>query len=323
MAKNNHEGNPVSEVNYIGYKDKTIFEKLKVLDDYLTEYEYALAYYNALLTIDGFINEFIDEEEAKTYSYETFKITNRATLTIPGDVSGNEDELKNDEEISKISETYKKNVEQISKKYDLGIVVSDYTTKYDLALATYKALKANFDIGQEEGGTLERRKALTKVISQLKKIGYIKADEAKTPVTVEELFTTNTFFASVLKTEFETLIVSKYKMALVNQQENYVTNENLHEEYKTLFESQKTDFTKSSANYEAKLESTSANSYIAYHPNYNKGSNYGYVASLLIGFNKEQQALIDAYETNSKFTDSERLQYRENMLKNVTAKDLR
>ncbi len=318
LAKNNHENNPVSEVNYTGYKDKTIFEKLEVLDDYLTEYEYALARYNALLTINDFIVEFMDEEEAKTYSYETFNVTNRATLTIPSDLNGNEYELKNDSEISKISETYKKSVEQISKKHNLGIVIGENDTKYDVALRVYQELEKKFDIT-----SLDRKKALTKVISQLKKVGYIKANEANTPNSVSEIFTSNTFFASVLKTEYETLIVSKYKMALVNQQENKVTDENLHEEYKTLFESQKADFNKSSANYEAKLESTSANSYIAYHPNYNKGSNYGYVANLLIGFNKEQQALIDAYESNVKFTDAERLAYRESMLQYITAKDLR
>ncbi|MBR4419856.1 MAG: hypothetical protein IKT32_03155, partial [Clostridia bacterium] len=127
----------------------------------------------------------------------------------------------------------------------------------------------------------------------------------------------------VLKTEYETIIVEKYRLALLNQQEKAVNNDNLYEEYKTLFESQKIDFDKSSTNYEAKLESTSANSYIAYHPDYNKGSNYGYVANLLIGFNSEQQALIDEFESNAKFTSEDRIAYREAMLKNITARDLR
>ena len=317
LAKNNWEGNPVSEVNYNGYKDKDIYGKLEILDDYLTEYEYALAHYNALLTIDTFISEFVEKEESKTYSYETFKLTNRATLTIPTDKEGNEYELKNDPEISKITETYKKSVETVSKKYNLGITFSDTDTKYDVALRVYNGVKEKFDIV-----SLDRQKALTKVISQLKKLGYIKASEAKTP-NKEELFTANTFFANVLKTEYETLIVSKYKLALVNQQENQVTKANLYSEYKSLFESQKIDFDKSSTNYEAKLESTSANSYVAYHPDYNKGSKYGYTANLLIGFNKEQQALVDAFENNAKFTDSERIEYRGEMLKNITAKDLR
>ena len=318
LAKNNWEGNLVTTVNYAGYKDKDIYGKLEILDDYLTEYEYALAHYNALLTINDFIVEFVEQEESKTYSYESLKVTNRATLTAPTDLNGNEYELKYDEEISKVTESYKKSVDQISKKYGLGIVVNDTDTKYDLALRVYKTLEEKFDIT-----SIERKKALTRVISQLKKIGYIKANETSTPATVADLFTSNSFFASVLKTEYESLIVSKYKMALINQQEKQVTTQNLYAEYATLFESQKIDFKKSSANYEAKLESTDANSYIAYHPDYNKGTNYGYVANLLIGFNKEQQALVDAYEENVKYTEAEKLAYRDSMLKYITAKDLR
>ncbi len=318
LTTKNWEGNDVSEINYNGYKDKDIYGKLEILDDYLTRYEYARAHYNALVTIDTFLKEFMDEEEAKTYSYESFNITTRSTLTAPTDETGNEYELKNDSELSKITEAYRKEVEQTSKKYNLGIVINDNDTKYDVALRVYEEYAKKFDIT-----SLDRKKSLTKVISQLKKIGYIKADEAKTPEKVEDIFTANSFFASALKTEYETIIVEKYKMALINQQEKAVNKDNLYEEYKTLFESQKIDFDKSSANYEAKLESTSANSYIAYHPDYDKGSNYGYVANLLIGFNKEQQALVDAFEENVKFTDADRIAYRESMLKNITARDLR
>ena len=316
----NDKGKNFKDIDLTGYKNKTIYEKLETLKQYLTEYEYAYAQYNALLTIDTFINEFKEEEEAKTYSYETFAITNRTTLTVASDLDGDEYQLKNDSEISKMTDSYKKTVEQASKKYNLGVTVEDGDTKYDAALKVYKAIKEKFDIKSPE-----RKKALTKVISQLKKLGYITDDEAKTstPTSADEIFKANTFFASVLKTEYETLIVSKYKMALVNQQEKYANEnvENLHREYETLFESQKIDFDKSSANYEAKLESTSANSYIAYHPD--NGSNYGYVANLLIGFNKEQQALVDAFESNVKFTDADRIEYRNEMLKNITVKDLR
>ncbi|MBR5438764.1 MAG: hypothetical protein IKV61_00905 [Clostridia bacterium] len=318
----NNKNKNFKDIDLTGYKNKTIYEKLDTLKQYLTEYEYAYARYNALLTIDTFINEFKDEEEAKTYSYESFAITNRTTLTVASDLDGDEYQLKNDSEISKMTDSYKKSIEQVSRTYNLGVTIEDSDTKYDAALKVYTALADKFDLKSPD-----RKKSLTKVISQLKKLGYITADEAKTstPTSADEIFKANSFFASVLKTEYESLIVSKYKMALVNQQERYANNEenigNLYAEYKTLFESQKIDFDKSSANYEAKLESASENSYIAYHPN--KGSNYGYVANLLIGFNKEQQALVDAFESNVKFTDDDRIEYRNEMLKNITVKDLR
>ncbi len=318
LTTKNHAGVEMTAINYNGYKDADVCAKNNILDDFLTAYEYKLANYNTLVTIDSLINQFIEEEEKETLTIENLAVSNRTTLTIPTQEDGNEWEMKNDPEKSKITTEYEKEVNRVNRDYGLGLVVSNYTTKYDLSTALHEEYIKKFDMT-----TKPRKKALTKLFNQLKKLGYITEEEAKiVPATTEDLLKIS-FFASSLKNQYETLIVSKYRIALVNQQEKLVNDENLYTEYKTLFESQQTDFDKSNANYEAKLEDTSETNFIAYNPNYGEGKVYGYVANLLIGFNTEQQALVDAVNNEPKYTKTQKANYINSMLPNIRAKDLR
>lgn len=318
LTTKNYLGADMTTVNYVGYSTANAYQKAQILDDFLTTYEYNLARYNFLVTVDSLIEQFMEAEENEELTNESLAITNRTTLTIPTQKDGNEYEIKNDAELSKITNEYKKEVERINRDYGLGIEVSSYTTKYDLANKLHEEFFNKFDII-----TKARKKALTKLINQLKKIGYITEEEAKTvPSTKEDLIKIS-FFANALKSQYETLIVAKYRLALVNQQEKSVTDDNLYVEYKTMFDSQKTDFDKSNANYEAKLEEVSETNFIAYNPNYGAGKVYGYVANLLIGFNKEQQALVDSFTNEPKYTDAQKTAYVNDMLKYIKAKDLR
>ena len=299
--------------NYKG-EDMTTVDKNAFVADFLTEYEVLKAKYTALKSVYTNIEGYKDtEEEEHHHDHETLTLTPRATLTIETAKEGNEWELKNDEELKVITEDYIKSFKKDLTALDLK--ASDYETKYDLSYAVYKKYIETFDLTSKE-----TKKALNKFIKDLKKTGFITSEEAskETPKTVDELFNIS-FFKSNLKSEYEALIVSKLNLALQNNEEKKVdSKEKLYQEYVNLYETQKASFDKSYTNYETALENASGESFVVYNPNL--GGKYGYISNLLIGFNAEQSAALSAFK---EVEHGEKVNFRTELLKELTAKDLR
>ncbi len=305
--------NMLTIVNYEG-KDMTTIDKNADVINFLTEYEVLKAKYNALKNIKSLIDSYKDsEEEEHNHDHDTISLTPRATLTVETEVEGNEWEIKNDDELKVVTEEYKKSFKKDLK--ELGLNAEDYETKFDLSYDVYKKYVENFDITDKE-----TKKALNKLIKDLKKAGFITSAEAsrETPKTIEDLFKLS-YFNNSLEAEYETLLVAKLELALENQEEKKInSDEKLYEEYKTLFETQKASFDKSYEAYETALENASDSTFVVYNPNL--GGKYGYVANLLIGFNTEQTTALNAF---SEKIIGEKVAYRETMLNDLTAKDQR
>ncbi len=299
--------------NYKG-EDMTTIDKNADVINFLTEYEVLKAKYTALKSIDSYIESYKDiEDEEHNHNHETLALTPRATLTIETEAEGNEWEIKNDDELKVITEDYLKSFKKDLKALDLK--AEDYETKYDLSYAVYKKYVESYDLTNKE-----TKKALNKFIKDLKKSGFISSAEAskETPKTIEELFNLS-FFKKNLKSEYEALIVNKLNLALQNNEEKKIdSKDKLYQEYKNLYETQKASFDKNYLNYETALEGASDESFVVYNPNL--GGKYGYIANLLIGFNAEQTAALDAFVEKVK---GEKLAFREKLLKELVAKDLR
>ncbi len=299
--------------NYEG-KDMTTIDKNADVIEFLTEYEVLKSKYNALKGIQSLIDSYKNiEEEEHNHNHDTLNLTPRATLTIETEKAGNEWEIKNDDELKVITEEYKKS---FKKDLDaLGLKADDYETKYDLSYNVYKEYIKAFNLTDKEN-----KKALNKLIKDLKKSGFITSKEAskETPKTVDELLKLS-FFKNSLLTEYETLLVSKLERALENQEEKKInSDEKLYEEYKNLYETQKASFDKSYEAYETALENASDSTFVVYNPNL--GGKYGYVANLLIGFNTEQTTELGAY--NEKVI-GDKAKFRETLLNDLVAKDQR
>ena len=148
--------------------------------------------------------------------------------------------------------------------------------------------------------------------------GLVKSTESSNVKTVKDLLNL-TYFNDLLNDKYQTVIVSKYKLALENQQETIFDNDTLYNEYVNLFKSQSAETDSSVSGYEEKLASLNDSTFLVYNPE----EGYGYVANLLIGFNAKQIELLGAKEEEKNVTAEAILEYRQELLKGLTVKDLR
>lgn len=310
----------LSTPNYKGGK-MTEVKKTDSLDLFLTEYEYTSAKYNLLVTVDSLLDSYREAEEEKEYKSETVSVTDRTTLTIPADETSDEVELKTKE----VSNSYAKKMNKINKDSELGLTIFDengeiaYDNVYALDMDVFNTYIEKFDIS-----TKENKRAVKKLIKNLQQYGFISSEEASkaTPTKVDELLEL-TYFKDTAKSLYENLIVSKYKLALENQQEKLVNDKGtLYSEYVTLFKSQKELYENNYQAYETALENAGESTFVVYNPNYGKGS-YGYIANLLIGFSEQQKARLDAKAAEANITKPEVEAFRQALVNDLLVKDLR
>ena len=162
------------------------------------------------------------------------------------------------------------------------------------------------------------------LIKELKSLGFITDAEAKkkTPSTAKEILEL-TFFKDTLVSQYEDVIISKYQNALINTEEkNLAKDLALYEAYKNVYDTQKAKYENDYTVYETALENASDESLVLYNPKASEGK-YGYVLNLLIGFSDEQKAILDSLEENDKLSKTEKENARKNLLKTLTARDLR
>ncbi len=305
--------NALSLPNYKG-EDVTSVDKNASVENFLTEYEYYLARYNALKSIDSLLESYKDiEEEEHDHNHNTLSVTTRATLTKETERTPNVWEIKNDPEFNAIDEDYIKSFKKELEKLNLNS--ADFATKYDLSFAVYKKYVEEYDFTDKA-----TKKALNKLLKDLKKGGFITTKEASkdTPKTIEELFNLS-YFAYHLNAEYETILVSKLEMALQNQEEKKVDSiDKLYQEYVSLYNTQKASYDKDYAAYETALENASGTSFVVYNPTLN--GSYGYISNLLIGFNTEQTTALNNFKET---VIGEKAEYRNSLLNDLTAKDQR
>lgn len=327
----NKDGKAMTEVNYSGYKTDSVAAKNKILEAFLTEYEYYAARYNVLTAVNSLIDQFKeDEKETEEEAYEKFTFTGRTTLTVPSDKSGNEYELKTDDEIKTITTAYKKKMSRIIADNELKDEGGEPlfangadlpSNKYDYNLAIYKAYNKKYSTGAVYTGA--SKKALSKLIRQLKKVGYLKSGEGNSVPENAEGILKLSFFESMVRSEYESAVVNKYKLALENQKINELNRDDsvdtMYAEYSTLFNSQKSKFYNGHTDYESAL--TDGSTFIVYNPKWSDG-NYGYILNLLIPFGEAEKELITAF-SSTKHDKGEETEYRKKFLAGVTAKDLR
>lgn len=313
-AERTSKDNVLLTVNYNG-QPMTSVSKNDAIVNFLTKYEYLKANYEVLVSIDSLIDEYVtkEEEEEEVKENESFTLTERTTLTIATEQTGNEWEIKNDPELSKLTEEFKNSYKTAVKELELDM--SSYTNKYDYEMKIFEEFINKFDLTSRD-----RKKAVNKVIKLLNKNGFITSEEipSETPKTVSEILKL-TYFKNMLDSAYKAAIVEKLELALENQEEKKIDNvEKLYSEYVSLYETQKAQFYNDYQAYENALSSASKSSFVVYNPNF--GSNYGYISNLLIGFNAEQTAALE------NFTEKEigeKNKFRETLLKDLTVKDMR
>lgn len=307
LSGNNYEGNKFTSVT-----------KTDGIDKFLTEYEYYEVYYDVLTSVRNLVDGYSDEEDEHEHgAYETFQGTARTTLTTPSEVEYNEYEMRNDDEgkIVNQNSSFYKSFEQINKESELGLTLSDYTTKYDLALAVYKTYYNKFTLADD-------RSEVNKLVRDLKTLGFITSEEAakKTPTTKEEILSL-TYFKDALDIQLENKLIEKFELALQNEQEKKLASDReLYNAYLNAFNNQKLAYGNYTT-YETALENASDSSLVLYNPEVE--GKYGYVLNLLIGFSEEQSAILTAVSESSKLTKTQKAQAREELLGQLVAKDLR
>lgn len=316
--------NVLTTPNYKGNQTTSIV-KTDSLDNFLTELEYYEVRYSMLAMVEQYVNGYKTEEEEEHHHdpYEEFKGTARATLTIPTEQAYDEWQMKNDPKASVIDEEseFYKTYEKANKDAELGLNLSDrtlYPTKYDLALAVYKTFCNKFEIKNDE------KSAVNRLVKDLKKLGFITSSEAsrKTPTTADE-FLNLTYFKDSLKTQYENKVIGKYELALRNENEKKLANDTaLWEAYVNVYETQQRLYKEDFNAYETALSAASESSLVVYNPSV-VGDKYGYVMNLLIGFSDEQTAIFDQVTSNGVLTQTQKKKALENLLKTLTAKDLR
>ncbi len=288
------------------------------IEKFFTEFEYYEIHYEVLSSIRSLVDSYKDEEDEHHHdAYETFKGTVRATLTAENETEYDEYEMQYDEEgkFINVDSNFYKSFEKINKDAELGLTLSTFENKYELALSVYKTYVEKFTLASD-------RSEVNKLIRDLKRLGFITSEEAsrKTPTTKEEILDL-TYFKDALQIQYENELINKFKVALQNNEEKKLASEDeIYNAYLNAFNNQKLAYNNYTA-YETALENATDSSLVLYNPTVD--GKYGYVLNLLIGFNTEQKAILDAVNENSKLTKSQKAKAREDLLAKLYAKDLR
>ena len=313
--------------NWTEEVDFTSLTKTSPIDQFMTKYEYYYIKYSVLSSIKSLIDGYVEEEEDEHNhdAYETYQGEVRATPTKSTVADGNEYEMKNDPELSVIDvdSDFYKNLAKVNDDANLGLTLSSYTTKYDLALAVYQKYCEKFNESIKGN-----RSEIGKIIRDLKSLGFISSEEASrtTPITQAELLNL-TYFADALEIQYENTLINKYKLALQNTEEKKLAGNDgdshaLHNAYLNLYYTQKNAYDGNYTAYEKALESANDSNLVVYHPAVS-GGNYGYVLNLLIGFSDEQSAVLTALDEKTTLKKEDRINARNALLDTVVAKDQR
>ena len=161
---------------------------------------------------------------------------------------------------------------------------------------------------------------MNKAIKQLKKNGVIGSDESHDNGKQEDVVKYS-YFQYMLKSQYESLIVTKYENQLKYDAEKQIKSgesalkQQFIAEYNSQAESYLSDYTA----YETALNAATEEKGVYCNPY----EGYGYVLNLLIGFTDEQTAVLKEQDSKAGISNADKLNNRAAMLKNLVAKDQR
>lgn len=298
----------VSEADYEKASKSGDYKKLaEYLGLYLSEYEKVQANYTVLNSISSMIETYKEAEDEEN-DKETETFTARATPTEATEDDLDEFELKND---TPTDYEYKVVAAKLGNEADWSTLKSTYANTYDLNKYLYDTYKVELSSNEDKS-------ALNKAIKQLKKNGLIASDE-NYDNTKQDQVVQYSYFQYLLKSQYESLIVSKYERSLKAEVEGLITEDALKAQFKAEYLTQWENYTSSYSAYETALDSATEDAPVYCNPY----EGYGYVLNLLIGFTDEQTSILNELNSKAGITTEDKAKNREDMLKNLIVKDQR
>lgn len=321
MAKNNAGATKAEDIYNAGISEAE-YEKLSkagnyaelagYLKKYLSEYEIAQAEYKVLSSISSMIKSYKTKEDTEESEKETITVTAR---TAPSEHS-HEKTLEVDLRTDPVEEYDKKVVKAtLGEKVDQAVLdeIDKCEYAYDLNMLLYK----NYKLDLSDNAS---KSALNKAVKQLKKNGVIGSNETHDNGKQADVVKYS-YFQYMLKSQYESLIVTKYENQLKYDAEKQIKSgesalkQQFLAEYKSQSESYLSDYTA----YETALNAATEEKGVYCNPY----DGYGYVLNLLIGFTDEQTAVLKEQDSKAGISNADKLNNRTAMLKNLVAKDQR
>lgn len=298
----------VTEAEYEKASKSGDYGKLaEYLGLYLSEYEKAQANYTVLNSISSMIETYKEaEDEENDKENETF--TARATPTEDTEDDLDEFELKND---MPTDYEYKVVAAKLGNEADWSTLKSTYTNTYELNKHLYDTYKVELSSNEDKS-------ALNKAIKQLKKNGLIASGENYNNTKQDDVIKYS-YFQYLLKSQYESLIVSKYERSLKAEVEGLITEDALKAQFKAEYLTQWENYNSSYSAYETALNSATEDAPVYCNPY----DGYGYVLNLLIGFTDEQTSILNELNSKAGITTKEKAENRAAMLDHLIVKDQR
>ena len=193
---------------------------------------------------------------------------------------------------------------------------ADYVPMKDgkLDYDVYTGRNALDSCGQYEkvkGSTKSTRmKAYNVFLSNLQSYGLVEEGENASNITKLN------YYYEELSATLGQALVNKYYDELQKEAENSLTAENVYKEYKAILANQQASYEGDYTAFEGALDKVSDTSFLLYGLD-----GYGYVYNILLPFSQKQTQDYSAYK--KKYKDNELYKYREELLANIEAKDLR
>ena len=155
-----------------------------------------------------------------------------------------------------------------------------------------------------------RMKAYNVFLSNLQSYGLIEEGENASNITQLN------YYYEELSSTLGQALVNKYYDELQTEAEKSLTEENVLKEYNTLLANQQASYDKDYTAFETAMGSVSNTSFLLYGL-----ENYGYVYNVLLPFSQTQSQ--DYSAAKGKYADNDLYKFRENLLNNIQAEDLR
>ena len=299
----------VSEAEYKKASEAGDYATLaSYMEIYLSEYEIAQAHYNVLKNITSLMESYKDStDDTAEKENETFSA--RTAPTVDDDTPTLEYELKKDTDLTDYD--YKVAAAALGDESKWESLKGEWSDRMSLNGYVYK----NFDL--DLTGT-DNKSALNKAIKQLKKNGLIANSESYNHAKTEEI-TKYSYFNYMLKSQYESLLVSKYEESLKADAKNNITLDALKEQFKAEYRAQYANYSSNYGAYETALDAATEEKGVYCNPY----GGYGYVLNLLIGFSDEQKNALKDMNGKAGLTVEKQNENLAKMLEQLYAKDQR
>lgn len=197
-----------------------------------------------------------------------------------------------------------------AKKADY-VPMKDGALDYDVYTGR-NALDSCGDYEKVDGSTKSTRmKAYNTFLANLQSYGLIAEGENAAYITQLN------YYYEELSSTLGQALVNKYYEELQDKAEQSLTKEKVEAEYNTLLADQKNSYTNDYKAFESAMDGVSDNAFLLYGL-----KDYGYVYNILLPFSQKQTQDYSAAK-NNKMEEEKLYKFRENLLANVEAEDLR